>query len=358
MKRIDRSEFIKRSNFIHKSKYDYSLVEYKNNRTKVKIVCDIHGIFEQIPESHMKGHGCSKCANNHNYNNSEFIEKIREIFGDKYKYNEIEYSSHVKKVKIICDTHGVISKYPQSLLKGSGCNKCESVNYKIDKDEFIRRAFEVHGKTYKYNEVEYVNDSTPIRIICDTHGIFEQSPNIHLSGHGCKYCSGRYRYSNEEFIEKSNFKHNCKYDYTRVDYKNAHTKVKIICKKHGEFSQKPNAHLIGNGCPSCKESKGELLIFKFLEENKIQYNRQKTFKGCKYKSLLFFDFYIPSMNLCIEYDGEFHYLPIFGEKYLSETIKRDIIKNQYCLNNNIDLLRISYRDVDNISEILKLTFNI
>ena len=352
MRKIDITEFCNRCNKIHNNKYDYSNVEYKDNRTKVRIICPIHGEFSQRPETHMNGFGCSKCSNNYNYTTGEFIDKLKSIFNDKISYDNIEYINQKTKVEIICKIHGSMKKYPISLLRGSGCSKCESKNYKIDTTEFIRRSKNIHGDRYIYDKVVYKNDNTHVNIICKEHGIFKQIPNIHLSGSGCITCSGRYRSNNEEFIEKSNLIHNNVYNYDLVNYKNAHTKVEIICKKHGIFNQKPNSHLSGQGCPSCKESKGELSILNFLIENNITHERQKTFKGCEYKSLLFFDFFISNKNLCIEYDGEFHFLPVFSQKDLNKTKIRDNIKNEYCENNNIKLLRIKYTDFENIENIL------
>ncbi len=352
MKRIDKDEFIKRSKIHHKENYDYSFVDYKNNRTKVIIICKKHGKFEQSPESHMNGFGCSKCSNNYNLTNNEFIDKIKNIFGDKINYDKIEYKSQNHKVMIGCSKHGYSMKFPQSLLRGSGCVKCEVKNFKIDTYQFIERSNITHNFKYDYSLTEYVNDRTKVKIICKEHGIFSQTPNTHVSGSGCPICSGRYNYTNSEFIEKSIKIHSNKYDYSDTNYKNAHTKVKISCNKHGTFLQKPYLHLQGTGCPSCKESKGEIIINEYLTNKKIKFTRQKTFEGCKSKSLLYFDFYIPDFNLCIEYDGEFHYKPIFGIKYLKETIQRDNIKNIFCMNKNIRLLRIPYSDFEKIPEIL------
>lgn len=353
MKRIDKVEFCNRSNLLHKNKYDYSLVEYKNNRTKIKIVCKEHGVFEQVPESHMRGFGCSKCSGNYNYTNEEYVSKLKFIFGDRYEYDKVDYQSQSKKVIIRCKEHGEFDKFTQVLLKGSGCSKCETKNYKIDTNIFIERATKKHGNLYDYSLIEYINDRSPVKIKCNEHGIFEQVASIHLSGHGCIKCSGRYRYTTEEFIKKAIIQHGEKYDYSLVNYISAHKKVKIICKKHGDFCQKPTAHLLGKGCSSCNESKAENLINNFLIGNNIDFIRQKTFTGCKRKSLLFFDFYLPKLNTCIEYDGEFHYLPIFGKKLLSETQNRDNIKNEYCESNNIELVRIKYIDFNNIEKILE-----
>lgn len=358
MKKMTKEDFITKSNTKHNYKYDYSMVDYKNNRTKVNIICKAHGIFSQIPDSHMRGFGCKKCSNNHNYTPSEFKEKLYLLFGDKYNYDKTFYKTQKEKVIISCKYHGDIEKYPISLLRGSGCGKCETKNYKIDTDEFINRSINIHGNLFNYKYVKYINDYTHVKIECKKHGIFEQIPNTHLAGGGCQICSGRYKYTNEIFIDKSNKIHENKYDYSHVNYINAHKKVKILCKKHGFFKQKPYSHLNGRGCPSCKESKGENKINEILLSFNVKFIRQKTFKDCKFKSLLHFDFYIEDLNLCIEYDGEFHFRPVFGKEQFLISKNRDEVKNTYCEENNIKLLRIPYYEYDNIEEIIKSYLNI
>ena len=118
-------------------------------------------------------------------------------------------------------------------------------------EEFIKKARQVHGDKYDYSKVEYVNACTKVCIICPIHGEFWQSPTNHLRGKGCSKCSGKYEPSTEEFIEKARKVHGDKYDYSKVEYANAREKVCIICKEHGEFWQKPRNHLSGNGCPKC-----------------------------------------------------------------------------------------------------------
>jgi len=138
-------------------------------------------------------------------------------------------------------------------------------------------------------------------------------------------------------------------------------KVKIICKEHGEFLQTPDNHLCGKGCPHCKSSKGENIIKKYLIENKIEFEEQKRFNECKNKYPLPFDFYLSTYNLLIEFDGEQHFKPYSFSSDKSEQTKqnnlegiklRDKIKTNYCLANNIKLLRISYLDKNKIEEIL------
>ena len=161
----------------------------------------------------------------------------------------------------------------------------------------------------------------------------------------------------DDFIIVSNEVHNYLYDYTNTKYVDYNSKVNIFCKKHGEFNQLPNHHLRGSGCPVCKSSKGELKVIKYLKENKINYIQNKKFKDCKFKNELPFDFYLPDFNMCIEYDGEIHFKEIknFGGKSkLLDYQRNDQIKNSFCENNNIDLLRIKYTYFDKVEKILKL----
>ena len=150
---------------------------------------------------------------------------------------------------------------------------------------------------------------------------------------------------NKTFISQSKKIHGDNYDYSLVNYKKSKEKVIIICKKHGEFKQTPNSHLKGNGCPICKESKGEKKIREFLIKNKITHTQQHIFNKCKNIQVLPFDFYLPDYNICIEYDGIQHFKPVkfFGGVKSFEIIKQnDLIKTKFCLLNNINLIRISY----------------
>jgi len=125
-------------------------------------------------------------------------------------------------------------------------------------------------------------------------------------------------------------------------------KVKIICPIHGIFLQSPDLHINkGNSCPRCKASKGEKEIEYLLKQKKIKYISEHKFKNCKDKRLLSFDFYLPDINLCIEYDGIQHFKKsnyFWGEKAFNLAKKHDTIKNIYCENSDIKLLRIKYNE--------------
>jgi len=185
--------------------------------------------------------------------------------------------------------------------------------------------------------------------------LFLQTPYNHVGiGQGCPKCSVDNSYSDtESFINKSKQIHGIKYDYSLVNYKNSKSKVDIICPIHGIFQQQPSGHLNGRGCHICKESKGEMGIRIFLENNNICFKLQKRFDGCvgkKYK--LPFDFYLPDYNLLIEYDGIQHYDKT-SKFYHKETIINDNIKTEYCIKYKIDLLRIPYYNIDAINNIIE-----
>lgn len=356
-KKLSKDEFIQKSKNIHGNKYDYSKIHYINIRNKVKIICPIHGIFEQNANSHIQGYGCSKCS----YNDiNEFIKKSKKIHGDKYDYSLVKYKNSLTKVIIICPEHGEFTQLPYNHLNGKGCKDCCTLNKRLKNDEFIQKSNFIHGDKYDYSLVNYKDSKTKVKIICKKHGVFEQKPNYHLNGQGCARCFNTFKLTTTDFIIKSKEIHDNKYNYTLVNYINSKIKVKIICPIHGVFEQMPNCHTTQKqGCPLCKESKGERIIRQFLLKNNIIFIKQKTFSKClsdKNKKLKF-DFYLPDYNMCIEYDGEQHNKVVEhwgGETDFIKRKIRDNIKNEYCLKNNIRLIRINYNE--NIEEILKKNY--
>lgn len=222
---------------------------------------------------------------------------------------------------------------------------------KLTKEEFIKKAIDVHGDEYDYSLVNYCGNRKNVNIICKKHGKFSQSPAHHINvASKCPLCrnenlSRRFASNINDFIDKAHKIHGDQYDYSKTEYVNALTKVSIRCKKHGIFFQQPNNHLNGSGCPSCRESFGEKKVAEILLKNNIQFERQVTFDNLKFKSNLFFDFYLPKHKLFIEYNGIQHYKPIKffgGEDELIEIKKRDIIKFKYAINNGYKILIIRF----------------
>jgi very-short-patch-repair endonuclease len=242
---------------------------------------------------------------------------------------------------------------------------------KSNTEEFIKKANVVHKSFYDYSKTVYKCSKDKVIITCPIHGDFQQMPNGHLSGYGCQHCAHIIcRKSRiltlDHFISKANTIHNNFYDYSKFVYQGARLKGVIICPLHGEFEQIADGHLRGLvGCAFCRnnqiQSKGGKRISKWLESKNIEYIPEKTFVGCKNILNLYFDFYLPKYNLCIEYDGEQHFPfrnfgKFFGGKEgYAKIVKNDAIKTNYCKDNNINLLRIPYWNIENIDIILENT---
>ena len=138
---------------------------------------------------------------------------------------------------------------------------------RIRQEDFIIKATSIHKNTYDYSKVEYIGSKNKVRILCVEHGEFLQTPNNHLSGQGCYKCKNNSQKSNlKTFIEKSIEKHGYRYDYSKSEYKNIRTDIIIICKKHGEFIQKPNKHILGQGCNKCKIESNTLTSEDFIKK--------------------------------------------------------------------------------------------
>jgi 5-methylcytosine-specific restriction endonuclease McrA len=188
-KKLTTAEVIAKATLVHHDKYNYSLVEYVNSRTKIKIICLIHGIFEQHFNNHLNGHGCKKCGSKGSkpLSINEFIEKAKIKHNNKYDYSLVEYNHSLIKVKIKCPIHGIFEQIPSSHLRGRGCSKC-SKRKLLSIDEFIKKAKIKHNNKYDYSLVKYNDCKSKIKIKCPIHGIFEQNPNTHLYGSGCYKC--------------------------------------------------------------------------------------------------------------------------------------------------------------------------
>ena len=138
-------------------------------------------------------------------------------------------------------------------------------NRKITLSQFLEKAEDVHKGRYDYSNV-VTYEAKGVKIICKLHGEFTQRPIRHLYGSGCPKCSGRNK-TTLDIVQEFKDVHGDKYDYTNVVYKGWNTKVKILCKTHGLFDQSPNNHSQGNGCPECSRvAKGKSKTKNILEK--------------------------------------------------------------------------------------------
>lgn len=348
--------FIQRARQVHGNKYDYSKVDYKGIKKDVIIICPIHGEFKQRADRHLEGKGCVKCGHikgglKRTMSQDDFIAKAKAIHGDKYDYSKVNFTNVDTKVCIICPKHGEFWQVPANHLRGCRCRNC---NYG-DTESFIKEASIIHNNKYDYSQVEYVDSKTPVTIICPIHGPFQQAPSNHLAGHGCSKCAVEVvaktiTKSQEQFILDAIKVHGNRYDYSNVQYINSTTKVCIICPEHGEFWQTPTHHLSGNGCPKCNSSKGELFIENYLKNYNINFINQYSIDipiSINSSGKAYIDFYLPDFNLFIEYNGEQHYKPISrfgGILKFEQQSKRDSFVRDYIQSLGKTLIEIPYNE--------------
>ena len=292
MKKLSTKQFIQKAIAKHGHKYDYSLTYYINSSIKVTIICPIHGEFIQTPNSHLNGQGCSSCSNNKKLTKETFIEKARKVHGNKYDYSKINCNGNKNKGIIICTEHGEFLQTLDIHLQGKGCPKCKN----------------------KLLKLMYISNT-------------------------------------QEFIQKAKVIHDNKYDYSKVEYVNAISKVIIICKKHGEFLQTPAIHLSRHGCPICKASKGELAIKAILDKHSIESKQEWKLPDEKYKYE--YDFWLPNHNLLIEFHGRQHYewIPYFHKTHFEfkEQQRRDLEKIDLAKMKSISLIEISHKQLKHMT---------
>lgn len=295
--RMTTSIFIEKAHKVHGLKYIYDKVDYISCNKKVCIVCPMHGEFMQLPNLHLFGEGCPKCkadktAERCKYDTSIFISKCKEVYGEKYTYENTIYMDSRHSVIITCPIHGDFHINPSSfLLDKKGCTYCANDAFNkrrsISFGDFKSRAKLMHGDLYSYDESTYCNLTS---------------------------------------------------------------KTRILCKKHGEFYQTGINHIKGEGCPICNFSKLELDIYKALIKNNIVFEQQKTFDWLRDENLLKYDFYLPEYNIAIECQGIQHFesLNFFGGKAAFEKrVYLDNIKKELSKKHGIDIVYYStLSDID------------
>jgi hypothetical protein len=263
--RKTKHQYIIDAKAFHGDYYDYSAVDYVSAHCSIKIICPKHGEFVQNAGRHLTA-GCRLCANERSaerqrITTEEFIKQARTIHGEYYDYSLVDYKGNREKVSIICHKHGVFEQIAGSHTNhGSGCIQCgfeaTKENQTKSTEQFIIEAQAIHGNIYDYSIIEYKGSLEPVTFICDIHGNFIQKPSVHLSGAGCRKCGfershAAKTFSQEDFLERAYTHHQYKYDYSKTVYSRAQDYVTITCRKHGDFEQLANSHMIGMGCRKC-----------------------------------------------------------------------------------------------------------
>lgn len=272
------------------------------------------------------------------YNTNSFIEKAKNIHGNKYNYDLVEYVSCLSPIKIICKIHGEFEQKPQYHLQKNGCPKCGKISYKekmsFTKEKIIELAEPIHKENFIWESLEYNGLYKKSFIDCSIHGRIEIKLINMIRGHGCIKC-GNNQITFEEFVKEANKIHNNKYIYVKNSWQGRITdRIEIICPIHGFFKQRGNKHTRDGkqGCPRCKSRHSKMQI-QWLKS----FNNENIIIGYKIKNIGEVDGYDPSTNTVYEFHGDFwHGNPkifnqndlhpmlntSYGELY-SKTIKRD-----------------------------------
>ena len=295
--------------------------------------------------------------------NQEFLKEVENIVGNEYIFLE-KYVNNSTKIKVRhncekCNNYEYSVSPNKFLHLGRRCPKC-SGNARKNTKIFEEELKEKFGNEYIL-ESEYVNADTKVDIRhhkCNYLWSVRAS-DILNKNFTCPKCNGVAKKTNEIFLKE--VKEITGDEYTFLEeYINNKTKIKVRhnCEKcnNYEYSVSPNRFLSGDRCPKCKQSRGEKKISEFLDSYNIVYKEQVKFSNCRHIKNLSFDFqifYDDDTFILIEYDGEQHFKPSFGEKENRKQIERDKKKDMYCKENNIKLIRIKYTDFENIDSILR-----
>lgn len=301
MSKIKTTEdFIEKAKKIHNNRFEYK-GEYKGQYASMIAICPIHGEFEIIPKYHLRGTGCKKCNGTEKMTTEKFIERCCEKFGNLYDYSNTIYINENTYIEYVCPYHGKVMQLPHNHLK-YGCGKCgQEKGYQKKRqtfEEFLKKAREIHGDKYEYFESEYKGYTKNTLIYCNQ------------------------------------------------------------CKTY--FLQTPNKHLSGHGCINCKQFKLEQDIKEILNANNIEYIFQANNKTVPQLKRQTFDFYLPSKKIAIECQGIQHFKEdhFFDGKNVK---KRDEKKRKICEENGIKLIYYTNLDVEsdykiykNLNEILEI----
>jgi Zn finger protein HypA/HybF involved in hydrogenase expression len=301
------------------------------------------------------------------FTREQIIEKFNQIHNFKYNYDKVEYSGDGNKIIITCLIHGDFLQTPASHGRAKqGCPKCGVIK-RVKERRYTQEEFrDIVNKNFNYNIDTSISDykgaHSYINAKCIKHNIVfnTQATTLIRKHNSCPACHKENFHNTLKnkhaplFLNKCIKIHGDVYDYSLVEYNGSNIPVKIICKNHGVFEQKPSNHLSGCGCPVCRLSRGEQKIGQFLKINNIKFEYQYRVRVDG--SYHYYDFFIPDQNLIIEFNGLQHYKSIEwfgGDNMLNYIKKRDLIKENFCKINNIRLLKIHYKDKNKIDQILQ-----
>lgn len=345
-KRLTKEEWVAKARSIWGDAYDYSESEYLNGNDPILIRCKKHDkMFVVMAGNHIgKEHaqGCPFCALDDkmeikiarakseieilkkkqlekNYSGDSvydkqlrFIEKCKNLYGDKYDYSKVKYVDFYTKVTIICKKHGEFNITPAIFLHkdhgtGHGCPDCEGLKKvrRFTQRSFLAEMKRLYGDKFDFSQTVFRGMSKSVEFICPRHGKQKRLVDSMLSGSGCRYCNGELFWP-EDFPRRAREIHGDKYEYPDIP-KSHQSMITIICKKHGAFKQRVDIHLAGCGCPQCAGINH--LSLEERKKNFIQRSKERYNDRYDYSLVEYVDKNTPVKIRCKEHDYVFTVLP-------------------------------------------------
>lgn len=372
-------DFLEEANKIHNNKYEYVKLDNYYNNTKIKIICPIHGEFEQKAGMHLKKHGCPKCgiaesANSSRLTQEEVINNCKAIGGDQYDYSKIKWINTDHNIELICKDHGSYwVRYNDFIKSKAICPSCsKEKRRKLEEEKFKKAMLEKYGDDIIFSkDFNYINSYTKVKLIYKNEEFF-RDPKSFLKSTlltkkekkerriqtGIKRSQNRWK----DVLNELNLIHENKYEYKQEEidaiksgtFTDRLMHMHIKCPKHGEFTQTFFDHRNGSGCRKCGNenrpiiniSKAEKEIVEFIKSiynGEVIQNDRKILNGKE------IDIYIPELKICFEYDGLYWHNNV-----------NNSYKFEECRNQGIRLIRITepewIKNNKKIKSFIKATF--
>lgn len=343
------------------------LSDYINTNTNIKVKCSCGNIFyKKLKIMNVKGfYMCNECIQkiltaSQTMPYRELKRKVEDV-GYELLTLEEEYTRASDKCKLRCKQGHEYSQIPYDLFSGHECKTCatEKVMNKLRLSfEDVKK--EVHKRGFILLSTTYSGVSKPMKVKCKKcNYVFHPTLHNLKIGTGCPKCydAQRSKHLIIPYEERLSYVKSFGFDIItpKEHYIDGEHHVDLLCDERHIYSTRLHDFYTGNRCPYCKKSKGEVKVASVLNNLNVDYKEQHIFDDCKFYRHLPFDFYLPKYNILIEYDGKQHFiLNSFGKDmwHFVDIKIRDTVKDVYCKNNNITLIRIPYWEFDNIENIL------
>lgn len=353
-KRRSPADFARQFNSVKGDEYTL-LSDYVNSRTKVTVrhnVCK--NIYSALPKTALK-YNCPFCSKNAPKGTQKFTNELNSKYPGQYlvKGNYVNAATPILVKHLKCGRSW--SPTPDNILSGrSHCPYCSRESLaqqkRLKTPEIQKRINDLFNNSLVLSDVNsYINGESYLNytcLICGHHSR-AMAKNL-LQGHGCPYCANEHRYDNrrpsfEQIATRAKDITNGEYILLSGDYKNNTSQLVFKHLECGttftstwlKFSQ------LATRCPNCRGSFGEQIIKGYLKKHKIDYQYAYIIDDLIDKRKLHFDFYFPQYRVAIEYDGVQHF-DKSSNLYNEDVIRHDRMKDKYCLDNNILLIRVPY----------------